>query len=237
VPGFERYGRSASDPAAAIESGLLLLGELGCVNCHAVGKEPATHLLPKQGPLLDKVGGRLRPEWIVDYLKQPHALKPGTTMPHVLAGLPDGERDRVARAIAHFLVVTGAVDNGPLAESNNSNAAEGRNIYKQAGCAVCHGAREKNATLLPDQMPLVDLDKKWSPRALDEFLKNPFHVRPSSRMPALPLKDQDRRHVVASPACSARRRHRRRLNSKPIRRFSRRGGRHSPPWAAPVATN
>jgi mono/diheme cytochrome c family protein len=198
VPGFERYGRSASDPAAAIESGLLLLGELGCVNCHAAGKEQSAHLLPKQGPLLDKVGGRLRPEWIVDYLKQPHALKPGTTMPHVLAGLPDGERDRAARAITHFLVVTGAFDNGPLAESNNSNAAEGLNIYKRAGCTVCHGAREKHATPLPDQMPLVDLHKKWSPRALDEFLKNPFHVRPSSRMPALPLKDQERRHVVAS---------------------------------------
>jgi len=198
VPGFERFGRSGSDQAATVESGMLLLGELGCVNCHAAGKQPAAHLLPKQGPSLDKVGGRLRPEWIVDYLKQPHAVKPGTTMPHVLAGLPDGERDRVATAIAHFLVVTGAFDDGPLAESNNSNAAEGLNIYKRAGCAVCHGSREKNATLLPDQMPLVDLDKKWSPRALDEFLKNPFHVRPSSRMPALPLKDQERRHVVAS---------------------------------------
>ncbi len=198
VPGFERYGRSASDPAAAIESGLLLLGELGCVNCHAAGKEQAAHLMPKQGPLLDKVGERVRPEWLVEYLKQPQAVKPGTTMPHALAGLPDGERDRVSKAIAHFLAATGAFDNGPLAESNNSNAAEGLNIYKQAGCAVCHGARENNATLLPDQMPLVDLDKKWSPRALDEFLKNPFHVRPSSRMPALPLKDQERRHVVAA---------------------------------------
>ncbi len=103
VPGFERYGRSVSDPAAAIESGLLLLGELGCVNCHAAGKEQAVHLLPKQGPLLDKVGERLRPEWLVDYLKQPQTVKPGTTMPHALAGLQDAERDRTATALPTFL--------------------------------------------------------------------------------------------------------------------------------------
>jgi len=198
VPGFERYGRSASDPAAAIESGLLLLGELGCVNCHAAGKEQAVHLLPKQGPLLDKVGERLRPEWLVDYLKQPQAVKPGTTMPHALAGLQDTERDRTATAIAHFLAATGAFDNDPLAEAAKANAAEGLKIYERAGCAVCHGSRTNDATRLPDQMPLVDLDKKWSPRALDAFLKDPLHTRASSRMPALPLKDQDRRHVVAS---------------------------------------
>ena len=198
VPGFERYGRSVSDPAAAIESGLLLLGELGCVNCHAAAKEQAAHLMPKQGPLLDKVGERLRPEWLVDYLKQPQAVKPGTTMPHALAGLQDTERDRTATAIAHFLAATGAFDNDPLAEAAKANAAEGLKIYERAGCAVCHGSRTNDATRLPDQMPLVDLDKKWSPRALDAFLKDPLHTRASSRMPALPLKDQDRRHVVAS---------------------------------------
>ena len=198
VPGFERYGRSVSDPAAAIESGLLLLGELGCVNCHAAGKEQAAQLMPKQGPLLDKVGERLRPEWLVEYLKQPQAVKPGTTMPHALAGLQDTERDRTATALAHFLAATGAFDNDPLAEAAKANAAEGLKIYERAGCAVCHGSRTNDATRLPDQMPLVDLDKKWSPRALDAFLKDPLHTRASSRMPALPLKDQDRRHVVAS---------------------------------------
>ena len=198
VPGFERFGRSASDPAAAIDSGLVLLGELGCVNCHAAGKEQAAHLMPKRGPNLDKVGERIGPEWLVEYLKQPNAVKPGTTMPHVLAGLSDTERDRTATAIAHFLAATGAFDDGSLPESGTANAAEGLKIYERAGCAVCHGSRTKDAVPLPDQMPLVDLDKKWSPRALDEFLKNPFHIRPSSRMPALPLKDNERRHVVAS---------------------------------------
>jgi len=197
VPGFERFGRTGSDPAAVVESGLLLLGELGCVNCHATGKEQAVHLLPKRGPNLDKVGERVRPEWLVAYLKSPHAVKPGTTMPHVLADRTDADRERTATAIAHFLAATGAFDDGPLPDAAKANAAEGLKLYERVGCAVCHGSRANGATPLPDQMQLVDLDKKWSPRALDEFLKNPFHLRPSSRMPALPLKDQERRHVVA----------------------------------------
>jgi len=201
VPGFERFGREAVAQPERVEAGLLLLGELGCVNCHAADTDQAAHLMPKLGPSLDKVGERVNYEWLVDYVTQPHAVKPGTTMPHALAGLPDTERDPAAKAIAHMLAATGAFDDGPFPESAKANAAEGLKIYERAGCAVCHGSRMKDmkdAKLLPDQMPLVDLARKWSPRALDEFLKAPFHTRPSSRMPALPLKDQDRRHVVAS---------------------------------------
>jgi mono/diheme cytochrome c family protein len=198
VPGFERFGRKAAVPEARVEAGLMLLGELGCVSCHATGKEQAAHLLPKRGPVLDKVGERLRLEWLVKYVKSPHDLKPGTTMPDVLAGLPDTDRDRTATAIANFLAATSGFDDGSMPEAEKANAAEGLKIYGRTGCAVCHGSIAKDAVLLPDQIPLVDLAKKWSPRALDAFLKNPFHVRPSSRMPALPLKDKERRHVVAS---------------------------------------
>jgi mono/diheme cytochrome c family protein len=198
VPGFERFGRSAVDSAAGVESGLLLLGELGCVNCHAAGAGAVAHVLPKQAPNLNKVGERLKPEWLVDSLEKPDGVKPGTTMPHALAGLPDAERARVATAIVHALAATGAYDDRPFAESSKADCQEGLKVYERAGCAVCHGSRQGKEQLLPDQVPLVDLDKKWSARALDEFLKNPFHLRPSSRMPALPLKDQDRRHVVAA---------------------------------------
>ena len=37
VSGFERFGRHAGDAPGKIEAGLLLLGELGCVNSHAAG--------------------------------------------------------------------------------------------------------------------------------------------------------------------------------------------------------
>ena len=197
VAGFERFGRTAAEPTATVESGLLLLGELGCVNCHAAGQHAAANLLPKRGPNLDSVGERIEPAWLVAYLRAPLAVKPGTTMPDLLAGMPDAERDRMATAIAHFLASTGTLDREPLAEAAKANALEGGEIYERSGCAVCHGSRQGKEPLLPDQLPLVDLREKWSPRALDAFLKDPFHLRSSGRMPAVPLKDHERRHVVA----------------------------------------
>ena len=198
VPGFERFGRGAAEPAATVESGLLLLGELGCVNCHAAEPEVAAQLLPKRGPVLDQVGQRLAPAWLVAYLAAPHAERPGTTMPDLLAGLPADERARTVTALTHFLAATGAFDESPSPELARGNAREGAAIFDRVGCAVCHGSKTGQEPSLADQVPLVGLDKKWSPRGLDAFLADPLQVRPSSRMPAVPLTDDERRHVVAA---------------------------------------
>jgi mono/diheme cytochrome c family protein len=198
VPGFERFGRGAGDATTAVESGLLLLGELGCVNCHAPTKEATAQLMPKRGPVLDRVGERLEPKWLAAYLAAPHAVQPGTTMPDLLAGLPTDDRTRIANAIAHFLAATGAFDESTPPESAQADAREGAAIYQRVGCAACHGSKGGAGPSLSDQLPLVGLDTKWSARGLDAFLKDPFHARPSSRMPAVSLKDDERRHVVAA---------------------------------------
>lgn len=199
VPGFERFGRPAvvaKHPAASIDAGLVLLGELGCVNCHAPQPATARHLSVKVGPSLVDAGGRINPAWVIDYLKQPHASHPSTTMPDVLGHLPD--REQAATALAHYLAARAPFDDGAFPEAPQARADVGAVLYERVGCAVCHGSRLPNAVRLPDQVPLPQVDRKWSPAALDEFLRAPFVIRPSSRMPALPLTDQDRRHLVAS---------------------------------------
>jgi mono/diheme cytochrome c family protein len=203
VPGYERFGRpfveaaGTADATPTIESGLLLAGELGCVNCHTARADSLRHLLPKSGPVLDRVGERTRPEWLVAYLKNPHAVRPGTTMPDLLAGLPADRRDRVATAIAHYLSATAAFDEVAGASADGV-PEQGKGLYDRSGCRVCHGPQDPAASRLADQISLGDLASKWSPRALDEFLKNPLAIRPAGRMPALPLDDAQRRHIVAS---------------------------------------
>ena len=198
VAGFERFGRHATDEAGRVEAGLLLLGELGCVNCHAAPAGAAAHVAAKPAPILDKVGERLAPEWIRGYLADPHAVQPGTTMPDPLAALPAAERERAATGLAHFLAATGGFDEGAIPDAEKAQPKAGEAVFAWAGCAACHGPRGGRAEPLADQRPLVGIDRKWSPRALDAFLKNPLAVRPGGRMPAVPLKDQDRRHVVAA---------------------------------------
>jgi len=198
VAGFERFGRAATADAERVEAGLLLLGELGCVNCHAAPAGARAHVAAKPAPLLDKVGERLAPEWIRAYLADPHGVQPGTTMPDALAALPAAERERAATALTHFLAGTGGFDAGAIPDAEKAQSKAGEGVFARSGCAACHGQRDGRAEPLPDQRPLVGIDRKWSPRGLDAFLKNPLSVRPGGRMPAVPLKDQDRRHLVAA---------------------------------------
>jgi mono/diheme cytochrome c family protein len=198
VAGYERFGRQAADEAARVEAGLLLLGELGCVNCHAATGPAVTHLSPKQAPVLDAVGRRLDAAWLAAYLTDPQAVHPGATMPNLLTGLPADRRDRTATALTHFLASTGAFAAGSFPGSENAKADAGAEVYERSGCAACHGSRRDGAASLADQRPLGDLVKKWSPAELDAFLKNPTAIRPAGRMPALPLSDDERQHVVAA---------------------------------------
>lgn len=198
VAGYERFGRQAPDEAARFEAGLLLLGELGCVNCHAAGEPAAAHLAAKAGPGLDAVGRRLDPGWLAAYLADPQAAHPGTTMPDLLAGLPADRRSRTATALTHFLASTGPFAAGAFPGSEQAKVDAGAEIYERSGCAACHGSRREAATPLADHRPLGDLAKKWSPVELDAFLKDPTVIRPAGRMPALPLSDDERRHVVAA---------------------------------------
>ena len=198
VAGFERFGRQADVDIARVEAGLLLLGELGCVNCHAAVGPAVVHSSPKQAPVLDAVGRRLEPTWLAAYLSDPQAVHPGTTMPDLLAGLPADRRARTVTALTHFLASTGTFAAGPFPGSEKAKADAGVEVYERSGCAACHGSRRDGATPLADQRPLGDLAKKWSPAELDAFLKDPTGIRPAGRMPALPLSDEERRHVVAA---------------------------------------
>jgi mono/diheme cytochrome c family protein len=206
VAGFERFGRPATDDAGRIEAGLLLVGELGCSNCHTAPAAIEAHVRRKRGPLLDTVGERIDPAWLAKYLAAPHVVAPGTTMPDVLASLPDDERAATVTALTHFLAATGSSTRGIWPGARHANANEGRAVYDRVGCAACHGALATGAEPLPDQRPLAGLDAKWNPAALEAFLRDPLIVRPSSRMPAVHLNDDERRHVVAAlvgPAAAA----------------------------------
>ena len=198
VSGFERFGRHAKDAPGKIEAGLLLLGELGCVNCHAAGDGARRHLDAKSGPLLDSVGERVDPAWIERYLQDPAAARPGTTMPHALASLDGATRAGTAKAIAHYLASTGEFSSAPFPGAQDARPRDGVGVYERVGCRACHGDRLSDAPRLPDQIALGSLADKWSPSGLDAFLKDPLHTRPSSRMPGFPLDDGQRRDLVAA---------------------------------------
>ncbi len=183
IPGFARF--HAAGKPDDVEGGRLLLGELNCVSCHKPEPNQEAHLPRKNAPILDGVGGRVRRSYLRKFLTDPAGTKPGTTMPHVLAGMPESERREAVEALVHFLASTGSLRSEPL---DKKQIATGRDLYHKVGCVACHGSRDAGGNpdkVLATSVPLGDPKTKHSLASLRAFLENPHQVRPSGRMPGL----------------------------------------------------
>jgi mono/diheme cytochrome c family protein len=192
VLGFERFYYDAKADAA--HGGLLLLGELNCTSCHAADDSLAPHVVKKQAPILDEVGSRVRADYLARFLANPPAVKPGTTMPHVFAGLSESEAKANAEALAHFLATTGKLNDAP---PTRQAVLRGDQLYHSVGCVVCHGPRKENSQPQAGSISLGTPSKKYTFDGLTRFLKDPLHVRPSGRMPNPNLTEQQAADVAA----------------------------------------
>lgn len=171
------------DPAL---KGRLLLAELNCVACHAA--PTGAELKPKQAPRLAEVGQRINPTYLEQFIRAPHATKPGTTMPDLLAAMPAADRELTARQLTHFLLSLKASTFAPQAPDAVA-AAQGERLFHARGCAACHSPRDAQGreTLAARSVPLGALEQKYSFRSLVDFLRQPHLSRPSGRMPDLKL--------------------------------------------------
>ncbi len=166
--------------------GLVLIEELNCVACHAGDASLAAR--SKKAPRLAGVGSRVNPDYLKAFISNPHAVKPGTTMPDVLGPMGLDDREQAATSLTHFLLSLRKNDFA-LQAPDPVAAEQGKRLFHSRGCAACHSPRDdKGAELLPkDSVPLGALEKKYSFKSLVEFLREPHQSRPSGRMPDLRL--------------------------------------------------
>ncbi len=171
------------EPAA---KGRLLLEELNCVACHRSTDEAKA--ASKQAPRLSDVANRVNPGYLAPFIRDPHAVKPGTTMPAPLAGLTAAEQTSAAEEISQFLLSTQPSRFAPEAPDAVA-AAQGEKLFQARGCAACHSPRDAQGreTLAATSVPLGALEGKYSFRSLVDFLRQPHLSRPSLRMPDLRL--------------------------------------------------
>lgn len=182
--------------ADATAGGLLLAGELNCTSCHRLDGALNDFVRNKRAPNLTDVGNRVRPEWIRALLTDPHQAKPGTTMPDVLATLPAGEKQKSIEALVHFLASTTTQS---LSDTNVDAGAvkRGEQSFHEVGCAACHNSQRKDAKPIPFAVPLPNVAAKYTLKSLADFIKDPFKVRSSGRMPALNLTDAEANGIAS----------------------------------------
>lgn len=187
-----------SDPVlAARDRGIVLLGELGCTNCHADDKG-VVHAA-RRGPHLGGVGARVQADYLIRLVADPHEADPGTTMPALLYDRGDAARLDSATAIADYLRSLSPSIPASAEPIDAAAADRGKVLFHQVGCAACHAPydAQDRAIALPDSVPLDNVAAKYQPAALRAFLLQPHDVRPDSRMPDLHLSPTEA-HELAS---------------------------------------
>lgn len=186
IVSFERFFRGQDD--SQVLGGELLFNELNCASCHDAGAEP----VKKQAPRLSAVGSRIRADHLREYLNEPHKVKPGTTMPSMLADMPAREKDQVIESLVHLLASTGrlteTVPRKPLIES-------GERLFHSIGCVACHQTNREGEALAGNSVPLPEIGSKYTIPSLSAFLKDPLAIRPSARMPHFNLSDDEARDI------------------------------------------
>ncbi len=167
---------------ASAEGGEVLIQTLACDACHTTNQ--VTGLASQRGPSLVEITSRVRPNAILAMIANPHAAKPGTTMPDPWPGATDEQRSAHAKAITSFLLTSRP---GKLTERvvPQASADRGRELYHSIGCVACHASQQGEATPTATSVPLGQLDQKYTLTSLTKFLLEPHLVRTSGRMPRL----------------------------------------------------
>ena len=121
----------AYDPAA----GASLYGESFCASCHAVQNAAGNMVGGDVGPELTRVGSKVKPGWLIAWLRNPRVYDPGTGMPHYRFN------DSQVATLAGFLETKADSDllaNVHLEPATPEQIAHGKRLVSDYGCASCH---------------------------------------------------------------------------------------------------
>jgi cytochrome c2 len=98
------FALPANSPATVEQGKQLFYSKYACQSCHIADTKTDKGYI---GPTLSQVGSRLTPAWVYAWLKNPQALRPGTTEPN------QNMSDDDARALTAFLVsLKGSAERG-----------------------------------------------------------------------------------------------------------------------------
>lgn len=157
-------------------------------------------------PSLSSMGGRLRPDWVLDYLLHPHDLRPNLaqTMPRLNLTVEQ------ARDIVTYLTAAPGAGAAPLTSSVTADAgqiAHGKQLMVERGCLSCHqmsgaglngpvsaGPAPRVLALAPD---LRAVRHRSEPSVIARWLLDPSKVKHDAAMSSLSLGQQDARDLAA----------------------------------------
>jgi len=173
-----------------------LMIESGCHGCHEIKGYTD---LPKIGPELNRMGYKTTAEWVFRWVKDPRNHNPHTRMPNF------GFTDKQAEAVTAYLMsISGKFElNIPKGVYAGGDPRRGKTLLETIGCQGCHvvsentNVRQERGTSYDVAPELTRVGSKVNPDWAYDWLKNPRHYNPTTRMPNLRLTDGEARDLVA----------------------------------------
>jgi cytochrome c1 len=167
-------------------------------------------------PTLTDVGGRLRREWMVEYLLSPHDLRPGVEaqMPRFAMTREDAEAiTTYFMGEPQALEGSAAKDGAPSEELVEADPSRGQTRMGQLGCMSCHrmtGGPEVPASAIPSDISgaalaravklapdLAHTRERMEPDAVRQWLKDPKSLKRDALMPKIEMSAQDAADIAA----------------------------------------
>ena len=183
----------------SVREGRRLFAQLRCAQCHlGADKLPAAGQgmpeLAQDAPLLANLGERYTPAFLVAWIQNPHAFRPGSLMPQVFPG-DIAKPDIRAADLAAYLAAQGAP--APAKPVDPAAAAAGGALFANLGCIACHTQPGVAVADAGQRIPLAHVAAKWQPGALAEYLKDPAKTYRATRMPNFRLSDAEAAQLAA----------------------------------------
>lgn len=119
------------DPAA----GASLYGESFCASCHATQNAAGNLVGGDIGPELTNVGTKVKPEWLMAWMRDPQKYDPSTPMPQYRW------TDQQLKLVTAYVAGKSDPDllaNVHLQPATKQQIAHGKQLVMEYGCASCH---------------------------------------------------------------------------------------------------
>lgn len=172
--------------------------DLGCYGCHEIaGYENAERV----GPDLTHIVFKTTPDFVYRWLRNPDAIRPHTRMPN-----PRFTHEEAEASTAYLFAVSkqaGTNSYTPVPMTRKGSAKRGEQLIRTVGCLGCHVITPHDREIRKNDMfydiapDLSIIGSKVNARWLYDWVKNPKHYNPKTRMPNLRLSDQEAADIVA----------------------------------------